>query len=324
MADGKLFPPIEPRKTGMLKVSELHSMYYEVSGNPEGRPVLVVHGGPGSGSRPIYRQFYDPEAYMIILFDQRGAGQSTPFCELKENTTFDLVEDMEKLRLHLEIDKWVLAGGSWGSTLALTYACCHADRVMAIVMFGILTCRKSEIDWLFNGGAGNVFPEYWQRFADPIPEDERGDMVQAYHKRITGDDPEEVARCALAWSQWECASENFLISEERIRSAGDDWAICRAKHECHYLAHGGFFSSRWPREDNALLDQIEKTIQHVPGTIVQSRYDMICPMKTAWDLHQRWKKAEFVVVPDAGHSPAHPNVQAAFLKAIDRFKDASL
>lgn len=312
------FPAIEPFARGRLRVSDLHEIYYEQCGNPEGKPAVVLHGGPGGGVSPFLRQLHDPAAYRIVLFDQRGCGQSTPHAELQENTTWDLVADMERLRVHLGIDRWQVVGGSWGSTLALAYAETHPDHVTELVVRGIFTLRRSEVEWFYQRGADALFPDVWEGFLAPIPESERHDMLTAYHRRLTGPDPEVQLACARAWSQWEGATLSLLPDERRVGDFGNDrFALAFARIECHFFMNGGFF-----RTDGELITGARR-LQGIPGVIIQGRYDVVTPMETAWALHKAWPEAEFVVVPDAGHTATEPGIADAVVRATDRFRYAA-
>ena len=284
----ELYPPIEPGRAGHLRVSDLHELYWEESGNPGGTPVVFVHGGPGGGASADDRRFFDPVAYRIVLFDQRGAGKSRPHASLEENTTWDLVADMERLRRHLGVERWVVFGGSWGSTLSLAYAERHPDRVRALILRGIFLLRPHEIRWFYQEGASFIFPDAWEEYLAPIPAPERGDLVAAYHRRLTGDDPAIRAEAARAWSRWE-ASTSKLRPDPRLieRFADDSMADAFARIECHYFVNRGFFAS--PDE---LLDGVDR-VRSVPAVIVQGRYDVVCPITTAWDLHRRWPEADF-------------------------------
>lgn len=310
-----LYPEVEPFNSGYLKVSDLHELYYEQSGNKSGKPALYLHGGPGGGTSPRDRRYFDPSAYHIIVFDQRGAGQSKPLAELKDNTTQDLVADIEKLRVHLNVDKWVVFGGSWGSTLALAYAETHPDRVTALVLRGIFGLRRREIEWFYQDGASRLFPDAWEGFLKPIPKVEHFDLLGAYHRRLTGSDQEVQLACARSWSTWEMATSRLFVDQELLKRAElDDWALQFAKIEAHYFVNGGFF-----RCDSQLLDDVEK-IRHIPATIVQGRYDVVCPAETAWELHKRWPEAELRIIPDAGHSAKEPGITSELVNATDKYK----
>jgi proline iminopeptidase len=311
------YPEIQPFQRGRLRVSPLHEIYYEQCGNPRGQPAVVLHGGPGGGITPFLRQMHDPSHYRIILFDQRGCGQSTPHAELAENTTWDLVADMERLRQHLGIDRWQVAGGSWGSTLALAYAETHPERVTELVVRGIFTVRRSEIEWFYQCGADALFPDVWETYVAPIPEAERHDLIAAYHRRLTGADPAAQLACARAWSQWEGATLSLLPDPRRVSEFGADrFALAFARIECHYFQNRGFFA-----RDGQLIDDADR-LKGIPGVIIQGRYDVVTPMVTAWDLHKAWPEAEFVVVPDAGHTATEPGIADAVISATDRFRHA--
>jgi len=310
-----LYPEIEPYRTGRLRVSEIHEIAFEECGNPEGKPVVFVHGGPGGGVEPKYRRFFDPAAYRIVLFDQRGCGQSTPHAELRDNTTWHLVSDMEALRAHLGIGRWQVFGGSWGSTLALAYAETHPERVTALVLRGIFLLRKREIDWFYQRGADALFADAWEGYLEPIPEAERGDLLHAYYRRLTGDDPEVQRQAAKAWSVWEGSTSCLFPNRELIlKSSGDLFSLAFARIECHYFVNRGFLDP-----ETRLLDDVGR-IRHIPGVIVQGRYDVVCPMESAWALHRAWPEADLRIVPDAGHSALEPGVTHELIEATDRFR----
>ncbi len=312
-----LYPPIEPHRTGMLRVSDIHEVYWEESGSPDGTPVVFVHGGPGGGTSPDQRRFFDPAAYRIVLFDQRGCGKSTPTSCLEENTTWDLVADMERIRGHLGIDRWVVFGGSWGSTLALAYAETHPDRVRALVLRGIFLLRPKELRWYYQEGASFVYPDAWESFVAPIPEEERDDLMGAFHRRLMGDDAEARRAAAKAWSVWEGSTSWLLPSADHVTTFEEDaFADAFARIENHYFVNGGFFS-----HPDQLLDGVDR-IRHIPTVIVQGRYDMPCPVTTAWELHRRWPEADFHIVPDAGHAAMEPGTRSLLVEATDRFRDA--
>lgn len=309
------YPEIEPYKTGTLRVSDVHEIYYEESGNPRGKPVVFVHGGPGGGTEPKQRRFFDPSAYRIVLFDQRGCGKSRPYASLHDNTTWHLVADMEMLRARLGIDRWQVFGGSWGSTLALAYAESHPDRVTELVLRGIFLLRKMEIDWFYQRGADALFPDAWEDYLAPIPEAERGDLLRAYHRRLTGDDPKVRQEAARAWSVWEGRTSCLFTNPALVaRTAGDEFSLAFASIECHYFVNDGFFA-----KDTQLLDEIAK-IRGIPGVIVQGRYDVVCPMESAWALHRAWPEADLRIVPDAGHSAYEPGNTHELIQATDRFR----
>jgi len=312
--DGDYYPPIEPFLTGFLDVSNGHKIFFEVSGNPQGKPVVFLHGGPGGGTSPVYRQFFNPAIYRIIIFDQRGCGRSLPFASLEHNTTWDLVADIEALREHFSIDKWMVFGGSWGSTLALAYAEAHPHRVSELVLRGIFMGRKHELDWFYQKGASFVFPEYWRAYFEHIPPLERDDMVKAYYRRLTSPDAAIRLAAAKVWSVWEgCASKLHIDQVMIDRNAGDEFATAFARIECHYFVNGCFF-----RNDSQLLDDVGM-IRNIPCTIVQGRYDMVCPATSAFDLHFAFPEAEFIVIPDAGHSMSEPGIKRALLDAVDKY-----
>jgi proline iminopeptidase len=275
----------------------------------------VLHGGPGGGSMPYLRRLHDPSAYRIILFDQRGCGKSTPYAELRENTTWDLVADMERLREHLGIERWQVFGGSWGSTLALAYAQTHPDRVSGLILRGIFTLRRSELLWFYQEGCNWLYPDAWEAYLAPIPPDERHDMMAAYHKRLTGPDRAEALRCARAWSQWEGTTLSLLPDPARVNQFGADlYALAFALIECHYFVNQGFFAY-----DGQLLAEASK-LRNIPGCIVHGRYDVVTPLAIAWDLHRAWPEADFEIVPDAGHTVTEPGLTSAIVKATDRMR----
>jgi proline iminopeptidase len=310
----ELYPPIAPYGTGHLPVSALHTLYYEQSGNPHGQPVVVLHGGPGGGSRPLYRQYFDPAQWRIVQFDQRGCGKSTPHAELQENTTWDLVADIERLRSHLNIDQWVVFGGSWGSTLALAYSQTQPDRCRGLILRGIFLLRRQEILWFYQAGCDQIFPDAWEAYLAPIPPAERHDLLAAYYTRLTSPDPAIQQTAARAWSVWE-ASTSRLIPDTDLQAqfAVDDFAIAFARIECHYFTHRGFFE-----RDDQLLANCDR-IRHLPTVIVQGRYDVVCPMASAWALHKALPQAQLIIVPDAGHAMIEPGITTALVDASDRF-----
>jgi proline iminopeptidase len=318
-----LYPPVATFNEGRLKVSELHEIYFEESGNPQGKPAIFLHGGPGGGTKPDMRRLFDPAAYRIVLFDQRGCGKSTPHAELTDNTTWHLVADMEAIRQHLGIERWLVLGGSWGSTLALAYAETHPERCSEVVLRGIFLLRKKELDWFYQGGptadgsqgTGALYPDLWEKFVAPIPPAERGDMIAAYHQRLTGPDKAVRLRAAKAWSTYEAATLSLLPDVGRVEEmGGDDYAIAFARIECHYFMNGGFFEA-----DDQLLRDVGR-IRHIPGVIVQGRYDVVTPAMSAWDLHRAWPEADFRLVPDAGHAQSEPGIAHELISATDRFR----
>jgi proline iminopeptidase len=309
------YPEIEPFDSGTLKVSDLHTIYYEQSGNPQGKPVVFVHGGPGGGTDPKQRRFFDPKAYRIVLFDQRGCGRSTPHAELHDNTTWHLVADMEAIREHLGIAHWQVFGGSWGSTLSLAYAQRHPERVTELVLRGIFMLRKKELDWFYQEGASAIFPDTWEPYLAAIPLAERGDLMQAYYRRLTGDDAKERLAAARAWSVWEASTSFLLQSKEYMAHASEDeFALAFARIECHYFVNRGFFEV-----EDQLLRDVGK-IRRIPAVIAQGRYDVVCPMMSAWDLHRAWPEARLEIVPDAGHSAYEPGIVDVLIEATDRFR----
>jgi len=311
-----LYPPIEPFRTGFLRVSSVHEIYFEESGNPDGKPAVFLHGGPGGGTDPKMRTFFDPKVYRIVLFDQRGCGRSRPHANLVDNTTWHLVEDMEKLREHLGIKRWLVFGGSWGSTLALAYAETHPDQVTELVLRGIFLLRKWEIDWFYQrpDGAGALFPDLWEKYVATIPEAERSDMVRAYYRRLTSDDPQTMRQAAKTWSIWEGATSFLRLNPDYVaKFQEDDYAAAFARIECHYFINNGFFETH-----NQLIEQVNR-IRKIPAVIVQGRYDVVCPVKSAWDLHCAWPEADLRIVPDAGHSAFEPGNIHELISATDRF-----
>ncbi|HID80871.1 MAG TPA: prolyl aminopeptidase [Chromatiales bacterium] len=311
-----MYPEILPYKVEHLPVSDGHQLYLEQSGNSQGLPVLFLHGGPGGGCQPWNRQFFDPKRYRIILFDQRGAGKSTPHASLHANTTQHLVADIETIREHLGIDRWLIFGGSWGSTLALAYAEQHPEHVMGLILRGIFLCRDEDIHWFYQHGAGRLFPDYWLDFLAPIPEHERYDLVSAYYKRLTGND--EVARmaCAEAWSVWEGRTAT-LNADARLAAhfAEPYFALAMARIECHYFMNHAFI------KPNQLLEDAHK-LANIPGVIVHGRYDIICPVDQAFLLHQEWPDSELNVIPAAGHAASEPGIAAALVQATDKMAES--
>lgn len=311
-----LYPPIDPFDQRMLDVGDGHKIYLEQSGNPDGLPVVVFHGGPGGGCSPAMRRYFDPSVYRVILFDQRGCGRSRPHASVEENTTWHLVHDIEMIRETLEISQWIVFGGSWGATLALIYAQAHPDQVLALVLRGVFLATKSELDWFYGGGAGKFWPETWARFADLIPEDEQGDMIAAYHKRLfSGDRPTEI-KYARAWAQWENALASIQSSGHGGEAPGE-YARAFARLENHYFTHGAFLDY-----DGQILDRINR-IAHIPGVIVQGRYDMICPPENAWKLARNWPNAELKMVRHAGHALSEPGISAELVRTMDRIAEDS-
>ncbi len=312
-----LYPELEPYDSGYLRVSATHEVYYEQCGHPQGKPAVFVHGGPGAGAGTQARQFFDPQRYRIVVFDQRGCGRSRPHASLEDNTTWHLVADMEQLRTLLGIERWLVFGGSWGSTLALAYAQAHPRRVTELVLRGIFMLRKAEIDWFYQQGASALFPDRWEHYLAPIPQRERGDLVAAYYRRLTSRSRAVQVRAARAWSVWEAATSFLQVNEGNIAKwAGDEFAVAVARIECHYFVNKGFLA----REDQLLRGV--RRIRHVPAVIVQGRYDVVCPMQTAWDLHRAWPEADFRIVADAGHSALEPGITHELVSATDRYAGA--
>lgn len=312
-----LYDPIEPFDTGRLKVSPIHELYYEQVGNPTGKPAVFLHGGPGGGIVSDYRRYFDPEIYRVVLFDQRGSGKSTPHASLEENTTWHLVSDIEQLREHLGIDTWQVFGGSWGSTLALAYAERHPDRVAQVVLRGIFLCRPKEIQWFYQEGASAIFPDVWEEYLKIIPETERADMVTAYYRRLTSENDSVRLEAARAWSIWEGSTSKLFFDPSMIEKFADpEFALAFARIECHYFMNNAFFNS-----DNYLIENVEK-IRHIPSVIVQGRYDVVCPLMSAWDLHRAWPEAQLHIIPDAGHSISEPGIIDALVEATDNFARA--
>lgn len=309
-----LHPEIEPFDSGHLRVDDLHSVYYEQCGNPKGKPAVFVHGGPGGGSNPVHRRFWDPKVYRVVLFDQRGCGRSTPHAELRNNTTWDLIADMERIREHLGIERWQLFGGSWGSTLSLAYAQQHPDRVTEMVLRGIFLLRPREIQWYYQEGASRIFPEAWQKFLEPIPAEERDDLVGAYHRRLTSLDREERLRAARAWSMWEGSTSRLVPDPELIERTGEStFAEAFARIECHYFINGGFF-----QDDDYLVDRIDR-VAHIPAIIVHGRYDIVCPAENAYHLHRAWPNSELIIAGQSGHSALEPEITSYLVEATQRF-----
>ncbi|MBC6460493.1 prolyl aminopeptidase [Actinomadura sp. HBU206391] len=313
-----LYPPIEPYDSGMLEVGDGNALYWEICGNPEGKPAVMVHGGPGAGCSEAHRRQFDPDAYRIVLFDQRNCGRSTPHAadpavSLDDNTTWHLVADMERLREHLGIDRWLVFGGSWGSTLSLAYAQTHPDRVSELVLRGIFMLRPFELYWFYQEGASLLFPDLWEQYVAPIPEDERDDLITAFHGRLNSPDAQVRLAAGRAWSQWEGATVTLRPDPKLVDHFGEpDYAVAFARIECHYFVNEGFFP------ENHLLENVDK-IRHIPAVIVQGRYDVCTPVATAWDLHVAWPEADFHIVDDAGHAFDEPGILHRLIEATDAF-----
>ena len=309
-----LYPEIQPYDTGTLPVDERHTLYYEQCGNPEGKPVVLLHGGPGGGCSDKMRRFHDPEKYRIVLFDQRGSGRSTPHADLVDNTTWHLVEDIETLRVKLGIDRWQVFGGSWGSTLALAYAETHPKRVTELVLRGIFMLRRWELEWFYQEGASRLFPEAWEHYIKAIPVTERHDLISAFHRRLTSDDDKTRLAAAKAWSVWEGATSFLHIDEDFANShEAPQFALAFARIENHYFVNSGFFEV----DDQLLRDA--GNLADIPGVIVHGRYDVVCPVQNATDLHKAWPKSELVITPASGHSAFEAETVDALVRATDAF-----
>jgi proline iminopeptidase len=309
------YPEIAPFETGRLRVDDLHELHFEQYGNPAGKPAVFVHGGPGGGTTPAQARFWDPSRYRIVLFDQRGCGKSTPHASLERNTTWHLVADMERLRKHLGISRWQVFGGSWGSTLGLAYAETHPSCVTELILRGIFTLRPRELEWFYQDGASRIFPDAFEHYLAEIPSAERGDLITAYYKRLTSPEAATRLRAARAWSLWEAVTSTLRPSPEmRASMSKDDFALAFARIECHYFVNKGFFE-----RENQLLEDAQK-IRHIPGVIVQGRYDVVCPMETAWALHRAWPEAEMFVAQTSGHSAFEPEIVHHLIAATDKFR----
>lgn len=305
----ELFDSIKPYVSHHLQVDDLHTLYIEECGNPTGLPVVFLHGGPGAGCSAYHRRYFDPDVYRIILFDQRGCGKSTPHASLENNTSWDLVSDIEFIREHLKIEKWVVFGGSWGSTLGLLYAQTHPQSVSGLILRGIFLARDRDVQWFYQKGTSRIFPDYWEKFLEPIPEAERGDMIAAYYKRLTSDNEIEKLRAAKAWSIWEGMTATLQTDKSVVDSFSDAYtALSVARIECHYFMH-----QCWLQEDQ-LINNID-AIRHIPAYIVQGRYDVICPVEQAWELSVAWPEAKLSIIGDAGHAIVEPGITEALLRA---------
>ena len=314
MSQRTLYPALEPFDSGYLPVSGLHEMYYEQCGNPDGKPAVFLHGGPGGGGDAAPRRFFDPARYRIILLDQRGCGRSRPHAELRENTTWDLVADIEALRTRLKIERWLVFGGSWGSTLSLLYAQAYPGRVTELVLRGIFLIRPVEIAWFYQQGASELYPDAWEHYLSFIPEEERDDLLHAYHRRLTGPDRQVAVEAARRWSVWEGSTSHLLASASTVERFGaEHFALAFARIEAHYFVNQAFMD-----EPGQILRDVGR-LRHIPAVIVQGRYDVVCPMRSAWDLHRAWPEAELRVVPDAGHSAFEPGIVHELITATDKF-----
>ena len=308
-----LYPPLEPFETHVLN-ADGHKVYYEVSGNPDGKPALFVHGGPGGGGSTDVRRFFNPDLYKIVVFDQRGCGRSKPHASLEQNTTWDLVSDMESIRENLSIDSWLVFGGSWGSTLSLAYAQQYPHRVSELVLRGIFMLRKKELDWFYQEGASKLFPEAWEEFVKPIDQDKRNNLMDAYREIFYGTDQRAKLEAAIAWSKWEAATSSLIFSQARVDDFQEpEFALAFAMIENHYFVNKGFFT-----HENQLLDGVDK-IRQIPAVIVQGRYDVVCPIESAWELANKWPEAELIITPNSGHSAFERENIAALVDATDRF-----
>ncbi|MCB1325706.1 MAG: prolyl aminopeptidase [Spirochaetales bacterium] len=310
----ELYPPIEPFRRHTIAVSDLHSIYVEECGNAEARKILFLHGGPGGGIQADYRRFFDPARWHVILFDQRGCGRSTPCAELRENTTWDLVSDIETIRTQLEIERWTVFGGSWGSTLALAYAETHPERVAALILRGVFLGRRLEVDWLYQNGASRIFPDVWEQFIAPIPPEERQDMLSAYFRQLTSDDQETQIRAARAWSMWEGMVSTLLPDPARARAYGEEqFARAFARLECHYFVNNCFLSP-----EDQLLKNADR-LRNIPGIILHGRYDIVCPAENAWELQRVWPEARLEILDATGHSAMEPALRARLVEVTDEF-----
>ena len=310
----ELYPPIKPYNEFYLQVSSIHTIFVEESGNPNGKPVIFLHGGPGGGTEPIYRQYFNPKKWRIIIFDQRGCGKSMPHAELKENTTWDLVNDIEIIRKYLNIKSWVIFGGSWGSTLSLSYAIKHPKRCKGLILRGIFMLRKLEIDWFYQEGCSYIYPDEWDKYLAVIPKKEHKYLVKAYYKRLTSKNEKTRIRAAKAWATWEARTSKLIQTKSSLHHFDDSKvAEAFARIECHYFINKGFFKS-----DGWILKNIHK-INHIPNIIIQGRYDVVCPMRSAWDLHKKWENSKLIIIPDEGHSMLEKNIQSKLIQYTDKF-----
>ena len=311
MKEEILFPAIEPLETGFLEVSSIHTIYWERSGNPNGKKILIIHGGPGGGSQPRYRRYFNPEKFDIIQFDQRGCGLSKPFSELKENTTIDLINDIEKLRERLKIDKWHLFGGSWGSTLSLIYAIENPSRVLSLTLRGIFLCRSFELSWFYQYGASEIFPDEYEKYISVIPETSRDNLIKAFYEYLTSENIQLRKKASMAWTRWELSTSHLYKKEITMNTnAENSFSDAFARIECHYFINNIFL------DDNFILDNINK-IELIPTTIIQGRYDVVCPVRSAWDLQKKLKNAKLIIVPDSGHSMSEKGITKELINATN-------
>ena len=311
MKEEILFPAIEPLETGFLEVSSIHTIYWERSGNPNGKKILIIHGGPGGGSQPRYRRYFNPEKFDIIQFDQRGCGLSKPFSELKENTTIDLINDIEKLRERLKIDKWHLFGGSWGSTLSLIYAIENPSRVLSLTLRGIFLCRSFELSWFYQYGASEIFPDEYEKYISVIPETSRDNLIKAFYEYLTSENIEFRKKASMAWTRWELSTSHLYKKEITMNPDSENsFSDAFARIECHYFINNIFL------DDNYILNSINK-IKLIPTTIIQGRYDVVCPVRSAWDLHKKLKNSKLIIVPDSGHSMSERGITKELIKATN-------
>ncbi|MCH2534300.1 MAG: prolyl aminopeptidase [Bdellovibrionales bacterium] len=307
-----LYPKIDCYNSGNLKLDDIHTMYYEECGNPKGIPIVFIHGGPGGGVNPDCRRFFNPEKFRIILFDQRGAGKSTPHAELENNTTWHLVDDMELLREHLKIEKWHLFGGSWGSTLSLIYAIEHPEKVLSMTLRGLFMCRPEELHWFYQFGAHHIFPDQWESYKEQIPEAEREDFISAYYKRLTSQDKSTRINAAKTWSTWEGSTSKLVQDSSLLTSySEDEFALAFARIECHY-----FYNQIFLKDPNHILNNLEK-IKHIPCSLVHGRYDVVCPVKNAWEMHKLWPEMKLFIEPTSGHSAFEKDISAKLVELTD-------
>ena len=312
-----LFPPLEPFNFGFMEKDD-HSIYYEQCGNPNGKPAVFLHGGPGGGGSTQVRRFFDPDKYHVVIFDQRGCGRSLPHGCLENNTTWDLVEDIENLKVKLGIKQWLVFGGSWGSTLALAYSQTYPDSVSEMVLRGIFMLRKKELDWFYQYGASNIFPEAWQKFIEPIEHNERDDLMAAYHKIFLSNNEEKKLNAAIAWSRWEGSTSSLSYNPDMANSFSDPkFALAFALIENHYFVNKGFLE-----HENQLIESGINIIRDIPTVIVQGRYDIVCPISTAWELSQNWPEAELIVAPSSGHTAFELEITHELIKATNTFADS--